>query len=56
MVAAPETFNGRVSGTSQRFRHFNAAWQAAILTAADACTNPGELGALLRRLTAALYF
>lgn len=30
-------------------RNFTAAQKAAILKEADACTKPGELGALLRR-------
>jgi hypothetical protein len=30
-------------------RQFTATYTLQILTAADACTKPGELGALLRR-------
>ena len=30
-------------------RRFNAAYKLSILQAAEACTQPGELGALLRR-------
>ena len=37
-----------VSPTRSR-RQFSAADKLQILTAADACTKPGELGALLRR-------
>ena len=37
-----------VSPTRSR-RQFSAAYKLQILTAADACTKPGELGALLRR-------
>ena len=37
-----------VSPTRTR-RQFSAAYKLQILTAADACTKPGELGALLRR-------
>lgn len=32
-----------------RRRHFSAAEKLRILAAADACTQPGEIGALLRR-------
>ena len=37
-----------VSATRTR-RQFSAAYKLQILAAADACTKPGELGALLRR-------
>ena len=37
-----------VSPTRSR-RQFSAAYKLQILTAADACTKPGELGAVLRR-------
>lgn len=37
-----------VSATRTR-RRFTTAYKLQILTAADACTQPGELGALLRR-------
>ena len=37
-----------VSPTRSR-RQFSAAYKLQILTAADACTKPGELGAWLRR-------
>ena len=37
-----------VSPTRTR-RQFTATYKLQILTAADACTKPGELGALLRR-------
>lgn len=37
-----------VSPTRSR-RQFSAAYKLQILTAAEACTKPGELGALLRR-------
>jgi transposase-like protein len=35
--------------TKRKRRHFTAAQKLAILKQADACTKPGELGALLRR-------
>lgn len=38
----------QVSAKKKR-RHFTAAEKLAILKQADACTKPGELGALLRR-------
>ena len=37
-----------VVATARR-RHFSAAEKLRILEAADACTQPGEIGALLRR-------
>jgi hypothetical protein len=30
-------------------RQFNAAYKLALLEEADRCTNPGAIGALLRR-------
>lgn len=44
-VAVPPT---EVRPTATR-RRFSAEYKRAILTEADACTRPGELGALLRR-------
>jgi transposase-like protein len=38
----------QVTTTSQR-RRFTAKYKLSIVRAADACTKPGELGALLRR-------
>jgi transposase len=32
-----------------RRRRFTAAYKRQVLTAADACTEPGQMGALLRR-------
>ena len=40
--------NPEVAATAQR-RQFSAAERARILTAADACTQPGDIGALMRR-------
>ena len=37
-----------VVATARR-RHFSAAEKLRILAAADACTQPGEIGALMRR-------
>jgi transposase len=38
-----------MSSTARPRRRFTAAYKQQILAAADACTKPGELGALLRR-------
>jgi len=38
----------QVSATSRR-RRFTATYKLSIVRQADACTKPGELGALLRR-------
>jgi transposase len=46
-VPQPETAT-EVSATRTR-RRFTTAYKRQILTAAAACTKPGELGALLRR-------
>ncbi len=35
-------------------RHFTAEYKLRILRLADACTEPGGVGALLRRLSSAL--
>ena len=40
--------NPEVAATAQR-RQFSAAERARILKAADACKQPGEIGALMRR-------
>ena len=40
--------NPEVAATAQR-RHFSAADRARILSAADACNQPGDIGALMRR-------
>ena len=52
MVAAtnkhPDTEPTEVSAKATR-RVFSAEYKRKILTEADACTQPGEIGALLRR-------
>ena len=40
--------NPEVAATAQR-RQFSAADRARILSAADACNQPGDIGALMRR-------
>jgi transposase len=47
MLPLPESQTG-VSATRTR-RQSKSAYKLQILAAADACTKPGELGALLRR-------
>ena len=47
VVPLPQSETG-VSATRTR-RRFSTAFKVQMLAAADACTQPGELGALLRR-------
>jgi len=44
----PNTPDPEVPEQAQR-RRFTAAYKARILAAADACSEPGQIGALLRR-------
>lgn len=48
MGARREAHDSEVSSMSRR-RRFTAAYKRRVLTAADACTEPGQVGALLRR-------
>ena len=47
-TSRPSDPEPEVPATVQR-RRFSAAYRLRILKAADACTKPGEVGALLRR-------
>lgn len=50
-IASPSSShapNPEVTAVAQR-RHFSGAHKQRILTQADACTEPGQIGALLRR-------
>ena len=46
--SGPETGNSEVVAHARR-RHFSNADKRRILEAADRCTKPGEVGALMRR-------
>jgi transposase len=48
MVVEQELPEVEVTGKAER-RRFSAEYKRKILKEADACTRPGELGALLRR-------
>lgn len=43
-----QSFDPEVVPTAKR-RHFSAAYKERILAEADGCSQPGEIGALLRR-------
>ena len=49
LSVAPLFFHDTGVSPTRTRRQFTATYKLQILTAADACTKPGELGALLRR-------